>query len=128
MKIAVLLAVVLGLMPLAAGIAQGNAATTSPTVVFAEESFPAADSPAPNLAQLKMALPDTRFAGAEQLPAALSEGATRLLVMPYGSAFPEMAWPVIFSFLEHGGNLLVLGGKPFTCAAYRDSAGWRPRD
>jgi hypothetical protein len=128
MKIAVLLAVVLGLMPLATGTAQGNAATTSPTVVFAEENFPAADSPAPNLAQLKTLLPGTRFAGAEQLPAALSEAATRLLVMPYGSAFPETAWPAIFAFLEHGGNLLVLGGKPFTRAAYRESAGWRLRD
>jgi hypothetical protein len=73
-------------------------------------------------------LPDARFTGAEQLVAALSEAATRLLVMPYGSAFPEAAWPAIFAFVERGGNLLVLGGRPSTRAAYRDKAGWHLRD
>ena len=128
MKIAVLLAVALGLALPTLGIAQENAAATaSSVVVFAEENFPAADTPAPDLAQLKKLLPGARFATADQLPAALSEAETRLLAMPYGSAFPEQAWREILAFLEHGGNLLALGGKPFTRAAYRDSAGWHLR-
>ena len=32
------------------------------------------------------------------------------------------------AFLDRGGNLLVLGGRPFTRAAYRDSGGWHLRD
>jgi hypothetical protein len=128
MRIVVLLGVVLGLGLPALAMVQGNAAATaSPVVVFAEETFPAGDTPAPDVAQLKKLLPGARFATADQLPAALSEAETRLLVMPYGSAFPEAAWPGIFVFLEHGGNLLALGDKPFTRAAYRDSAGWHLR-
>jgi hypothetical protein len=50
------------------------------------------------------------------------------LVLPYGSAFPEESWPAIKSFLDRGGNLLVLGGMPFTRAAYRDAQGWHLRD
>lgn len=128
MKIVVLLAVVLGLAPLALSMVQGNAATISPLVVFAEENFPAADTSAPDLAQLKTLLPGARFVLADELSAALSEPAARLLVMPCGSAFPEAAWAGILAFLEHGGNLLMLGGKPFTRAAYRASDGWHLRD
>jgi hypothetical protein len=48
--------------------------------------------------------------------------------LPYGSAFPEDAWPEIQGFLQRGGNLLVLGGRPFTRAVYRDGTGWKMRD
>ena len=37
----------------------------------------------------------------------------RVLVLPYGSAFPVEAWPDIRDFLRHGGSLVVLGGSPF---------------
>ena len=47
--------------------------------------------------------------------------------MPYGSAYPEAQWKPILEYLDRGGNLLVLGGKPFTRAAYRDAAGWHLR-
>ena len=58
----------------------------------------------------------------------LAAPSTRLLVLAYGSAFPEQAWPAIKHFLDRGGNLLVLGGMPFTRAAYRDPSGWHLRD
>src|ERR1019366_8493873 len=35
-----------------------------------------------------------------------------LLVLPYGSAVPAAEWKSILSYLNHGGNLLVLGGQP----------------
>lgn len=99
----------------------------SPVVVFWESGFPAADS-APPPADLKRLISAAQFATADQLRTQLDNSATRLLVLPYGSAFPEDAWPGIFQFLQRGGNLLVLGGMPFTRAAYRDQAGWHLRD
>lgn len=98
----------------------------SKTVVFYESDFPAADAVAAPRSALEHALPGTKFASASGLKQALPSA--NLFVLPYGSAFPEAAWPEIYSFLERGGNLLVLGGRPFTRAAYRDSSGWKLRD
>jgi hypothetical protein len=35
-----------------------------------------------------------------------------LLVLPYGSAVPTGTWKTIDAYLQHGGNLLILGGQP----------------
>jgi hypothetical protein len=51
-----------------------------------------------------------------------------LLVLAYGSSFPEASWPEIERYLQRGGNLLVVGGRPFTRSAYRDGSTWRLRD
>jgi hypothetical protein len=101
---------------------------TSPVVVFAELGFPAADTAAPSLPQFSALFPGAQQAGADHLRDALAAPTTRLLILPDGSAFPEDAWPVIKQFLDRGGNLLVLGGMPFTRAAYRDRGGWHLRD
>lgn len=100
----------------------------SGAVVFFDAGFPAVEAAGPSRAQLESLLPGARFASDQQLPALLSDTATHLLVLPYGSAFPEEAWPGIYEFLQRGGNLLVLGGRPFTRAAYRDGGGWKLRD
>ncbi len=71
-------------------------------------------------------LPHAQAVGADELGSALA--GARLLVLPYGSAFPEEAWPAIKQFLDRGGNLLVLGGMPFTRAAYRDHGEWHLRE
>jgi len=110
-----------------AGSARSARAQGSSTIVFYEEGFPTADSPAPAQAELASLVAGARFTSADQLHAALSDSSTRLLIMPFGSAYPESAWPDIFAFLEQGGNLLVLGGKPFTRAAYHDDSGWHLR-
>jgi hypothetical protein len=94
-----------------------SAATT--TVIFWEEGFPASDTRAPDRAALA-ALPNSRFANAQELTTVLASPDTRLLVMPFGSAFPEASWPAIYSYLQRGGNLLALGGRPFSRAAYRE--------
>jgi hypothetical protein len=99
----------------------------SAVIVFSEPGFPSADSAGATAQQLAATLPGTQQVGADQLGNALSAPATQLLVLPYGSAFPEEAWPAIKQFLDRGGNLLVLGGRPFTRAAYRDSTGWHLR-
>jgi hypothetical protein len=98
------------------------------TVIFKDTAFPSAESAAAPQGQLEAALHDAHLASADQLRSFLTNPATRLLVLPYGSAFPEEAWPEIFDFLQRGGNLLVLGGRPFTRSAYRDSSGWKLRD
>src|SRR6266496_4583505 len=100
----------------------------SAVIVFGEAGFPAADSATPSSQQLAALFPQAKSAGAEQLRDALAASASRLLVLPYGSAFPESEWGTIKSFLDRGGNLLVLGGMPFARAAYRDSQGWHLRD
>lgn len=94
--------------------------------MFGEAGFPAADSSAPSPQQLAAMLPRAQAVGTDQLGSALAEA--RLLVLPYGSAFPEEAWPAIKQFLDRGGNLLVLGGMPFTRAAYRDHGEWHLRE
>jgi hypothetical protein len=105
-----------------------SAQESSPVIVLREGGFPAADSHAFSQRQLEQTLPKARFASAEQLGTMLSDPASRLLVLPYGSAFPEENWSAIQAFLQHGGNLLVLGGRPFTRATYHDTAGWHLRD
>jgi hypothetical protein len=100
----------------------------SPIVILAEPGLPAADSAAASAEQLAGWMPGAQVASVEQLRQLLVAPATALLVLPYGSAFPEEAWPEIKQFLQRGGNLLVLGGQPFTRAAYRDQGGWKLRD
>src|ERR1700739_24804 len=108
--------------------ASAVAQEVSPIVMLRETGFPSSDSPAIPQTRLEKALTGARFVSADQLAPALTDSATRLLVLPYGSAFPEETWPIIHEFLQHGGNLLVLGGRPFTRAAYHNDSGWHLRD
>src|SRR6185437_7795266 len=75
----------------------------SHATVFYESGFPAADSAAPPA--LQSILPGAKFSSASELIAHLRDPQTALLVLPYGSAFPEAAWPGIQQFLQRGGNL-----------------------
>jgi hypothetical protein len=100
----------------------------SGAVLFNESGFPAADSASPSASQLTAMFPGAQSVTADQLPSALTASSARLLVLPYGSSFPEEDWPAIKQFFDHGGNLLVLGGRPFTRAAYRDHGAWHLRD
>ena len=95
------------------------AQSTTSTTVFWQEGFPAADTATPDHAELA-ALPDSHFANVEELTGSLASADTKLLVLPYGSAFPEQAWPAIYAYLQRGGNLLTLGGRPFSRAVYRE--------
>jgi hypothetical protein len=96
-------------------------------VVFYDAGFPVADSSPVSLDKLKAAFASSQFAPASELPATLAKQETDLLVMPFGSAYPESAWPAILRYLDRGGNLLVLGGKPFTRAAFTTGSGWQLR-
>lgn len=97
-------------------------------VVLREDGFPAADSAAaPDF--VLQSLPGAQFVSATELKDRLNHlNSADLLVLPYSSAFPEEAWGEIQNFLNRGGNLLVLGGRPFSRAAYRDGGSWKLRD
>ena len=85
-------------------------------VVFWEQGFPVVESQPVARATLEHALRDLQpvFSDANTLPSELkAPNAPDLLILPYGSAFPVEAWSAIFGYLRGGGNLLVLGGRPF---------------
>jgi hypothetical protein len=105
-----------------------TAQSLSHAVVLSEPRFPTADSITPPPGALEAALPGALFASAAQLGQQLADPSIKLLVLPYGSAFPEDAWEPILKFLQRGGNLIVLGGRPFTRAAYRDGSEWKLRE
>jgi hypothetical protein len=98
------------------------------TVVFRQADFPTADTSPLYDGRFETFFPGAHFSSASELGTLLGATTTGLLVLPYGSTFPEECWPGIEAFLSRGGNLLVLGGKPFTRSAYRDSSGWHLRD
>ena len=104
-----------------------SASSFAKTVVFWQAGFPAVDSPAPDEAGLRAAFAGASFMDAAALGDALSKPETDLLVLPYGSAWPEAEWDSILRYLDRGGNLIVLGGKPFTRAAFEDASGWHVR-
>jgi hypothetical protein len=105
-----------------------RAQTFSGVVVWSEPGLPSADTASASSTQLAQIFDGARFVAAHELPAALSDTNTRLLVLPQGSVIPEAAFSAISDFLHRGGNLLVLGGRPFTRAAYRDASGWHLRE
>ena len=119
---------IIGVLLLSVGAGAIAADQFPGAVVFSESGFPAADAATPSAHQFAALLPGARFASAVELATVLKDPATRLLVLPYGSAFPEASWQDILAFLEQGGNLLVLGGRPFTRSAYHDATGWKLRD
>jgi hypothetical protein len=105
-----------------------HAQKNTTTVIWSEPGLPSADSASASSDQLSQIFPDARMVSTDQLAVALSDTQSRLLVLPQGSVIPELAFSAISDYLHRGGNLLVLGGRPFTRAAYRDASGWHLRD
>ena len=97
-------------------------------VIWSEPGLPAADSTAPSAEFLAKTFPGSKLTPTGQLVTQLGDTKTQLLVLPQGSAVPESAWDAIYGYLRRGGNLLVLGGRPFTRAAYQDKTGWHLRE
>jgi hypothetical protein len=120
--------IALFVVALIAGSTCLNAESYPDAVILQETGFPSSDSSVPSASMLSAVLPGAQTVSAAELPAAISKADCTLMVLPYGSAFPEDSWPQILAYLNRGGNLLVLGGRPFTRAAYRDSSGWHLRD
>lgn len=92
---------------------------TRSVVVFNEPNFPSGAG-----SELATGISGAKIVDAEHLSAAL--GSASVLVIS-GSSFPEDSWGAIYSFLQRGGNLVAIGGKPFSQAAYREDGKWKLR-
>ncbi len=96
------------------------------TIVFYEKSFPAVENGSISREALERALSSLhpRFVDLTELERSDLLETGDLLVLPYGSAFPADAWATLRQHLDRG-NLLVLGGRPFSVPVRRDNGGWR---
>ena len=94
-----------------------NNSQTSEIVCFWSEGFPTIDA--------QPILKETLHSALEEMPITfvhrvfdlgfcLLNQKSKLLILPYGSAFPLDAWTAIERFLRRGGNLVILGGRPFS--------------
>ena len=94
------------------------------TVVFSQAGFPTIASEEVSAATLKSALPGSvTFLDVDQLRAGAWVDKTKLLVLPYGSAFPAEAAAAMQSYLHKGGDLLLLGGQPLRVPVLGHAAG-----
>jgi hypothetical protein len=96
-------------------------------IIFHEKHFSSVDTITPSELELRTLVPSGRFVSADELSAAISQSNSGVLILPYGSVFPEASWLAIKDYLNRGGNLIVLGSKPFLRPAYRDGAVWKLR-
>ena len=116
------------LMPSNPSAQSASRAGAGPRVaVFYEAGFPAADIRPVSEAALREALSglDVDLLPAGRLSSDLSRSRFDVLVLPFGSAYPEEAWPAILRFLEAGGSLVNVGGRPFAVAVSRQDGSWR---
>ncbi len=83
------------------------------TTVFWQPGFPTVASQPISRESIATAFRDMAPSfldlAAIKAPGALTN--TELLVLPHGSAVPADAWKQIDAYLDHGGNLLILGGQ-----------------
>jgi hypothetical protein len=94
------------------------------TVVFRQPGFPTLESEPVSEQVLKSALgAGTEFADINNLRSGNALKDARLLVLPNGSAMPAEAWPAIEAYLQRGGNLLLLGGRPLRVPVLGDAPG-----
>jgi Beta-galactosidase len=77
--------------------------------IFWQPGFPTVASQPIDRATLTSALGNPSFL---DLKSFQNLANTKLLVLPYGSAIPTEAWNTINTYLQRGGNLLILGGQP----------------
>lgn len=97
-------------------------------LIFYEKDFPFVDTVELSSQELIAALPpveSVRTVGLDELRKQLRRDSVDLLINPYGSAFPKAAWPEIYEYLAAGGNLLNLGGAPFSVPVKREGGAWR---
>lgn len=83
-------------------------------VVFWQPGFPTVASQPVDRTSLDTALAGMApvYADGSSIVSADTLANSDLLVLPYGSAVPVEAWKSIESYLDGGGNLLVIGGQP----------------
>ncbi len=95
-------------------------------VVFWQDGFPTLESQPVPQEILRKALDGTQpeFANLDELIKPETLRAAELLVLPYGSAVPTDAWVAVWKYLQTGGNLLVLGGRPLAIPVRKEAGGF----
>jgi hypothetical protein len=95
--------------------------------VFQESGFPTVDAMPWSWSALQRSLtsagPIQKLTLQEILQTQLTQ--TKLFVLPYGSAFPKALWAVLWNYLNRGGNLLYVGGRPFELPCLKQNSHWR---
>src|SRR5436190_20243990 len=96
-------------------------------IVFWETDFPQIQgcSIDRNLLQKALERFEVSYFSERELIEQLKVDRCDLLITPYGSAFPKLAWPTVFRYLRAGGNLLNLGGVPFAVPVMTTGSQWR---
>ena len=110
--------------------AQGAITRSAPnqTIVLHQLGFPTIDSEELSEAVLTQAITAPTFVTTAELTAGDWISNARLLVLPYGSAFPAESWPAILRYLKHGGNLLLIGGQPLRVPVAASNTPASPQD
>lgn len=105
---------------------QENAARPT-AIVFWEADFPQIDGCGIDRNVLQAALERfyVSYLSGRELIERLRVERCDLLITPYGSAFPKLAWPAVLKYLRAGGNLLNLGGVLFSVPVIRAGSKWR---
>ncbi|HEY3298293.1 MAG TPA: hypothetical protein VGK34_06515, partial [Armatimonadota bacterium] len=100
-------------------------------LIFWETGFPFVDttviSEAREIIEALPPMESVRSVGTEELKTRLKRDSADVFINPYGSAFPVDAWPEIREFLRAGGNLLNIGGAPFTVPVATGGGGWEAK-
>ena len=94
---------------------------------FLADKFPTVDAPGIDPTTLKGSLQDfdvEYFKSIESLNTNLTADNFRVVVLPYGSAFPVGAWQAIQNFISHGGSLVIFGGYAFHQPIIEDHGRW----
>jgi Cellulase (glycosyl hydrolase family 5) len=94
---------------------------------FLAADFPTVDAPAIDQKILKESLGKFNVEYCktiDQLNTSLVAANIRVLVLPFGSAFPVDAWPAIQDFISRGGSLVLFGGYPFHQPVIEDHGRW----
>jgi len=95
-------------------------------VVFWQDGFPTLESQPVPQETLRNALDGLQpeFTSLDELIKPATLHGAELLVLPYGSAVPTDAWAAVQEYLQAGGNLLVLGGRPLTIPVRKERGGF----
>ncbi len=95
------------------------------TIIFYEKGFPSYENGLISRGILERALSSLKpvFMDFRTLISDTSFREGDLLVLPYGSAFPQEAWETINKYISKG-NLLVIGGRPLAIPVYFKNKKW----
>jgi hypothetical protein len=97
-------------------------------VVFWQPGFPTLESQPVPQESLRQALEGMQpeFANLDELNDPATLRGAELLVLPYGSAVPADSWAAVLNYLQSGGNLLILGGRPLAIPVRKEAGQFTP--